>query len=91
MMEQELLEATIQERIRQHCEDCQPLRKFLRDNNARRVIEAMGYVKWDREKVIKILNEFRQELQKPGAVINVDTVITLQGSFTDQLKKELEK
>ena len=35
----------------EECAECKNLRKFLKDNNASKVIEAMGYVKWDREKV----------------------------------------
>ena len=41
-----------------------------------------------REGIIKRLNEFRWELQKPNALISVGTLIILQGAFADQILKD---
>lgn len=38
-----------------------------------------------RKEIAKSLNEFRWELQKPGALINADTLVVLQGAFIDQI------
>lgn len=42
-----------------------------------------------REGIIKSLNEFRWELQKPNALINVDTLVVLQGAFADEILQYL--
>ena len=44
-----------------------------------------------REGIIKSLNEFRQELQKPSALINVDTLVMLQGAFADKIMADESK
>ena len=41
-----------------------------------------------REGIINNLNEFRQELQKPGAIINIDTLVILQSAFADKILKD---
>ena len=41
-----------------------------------------------REGILKRLNEFRWELQKPNALINLDTLTALQGAFADQILKD---
>ena len=43
------------------------------------------YLIAERERVIRILNEFRREIQKPGAVINVETIVMCQSAFADQI------
>ena len=42
-------------KLPEECAECKNLRKFLKDNNASKVIEALGYVKWAREKVARWL------------------------------------
>ena len=41
-----------------------------------------------REGIIKNLNEFRWELQKPNVLINTDTLVMLQGAFADKILKD---
>ena len=41
-----------------------------------------------REGIIKRLNEFRWELQKPNAIFSIATLTMLQGSFADQILKD---
>ncbi len=41
-----------------------------------------------RDGILKRLNEFRCDLQKSDALINTDTLVSLQGAFADQILKD---